>query len=117
MKVPGLPPPRIGRPLQVTAPLLVKTQLGMSWLPPPEMLSVALVFKVSVPASVPPVQVMIPLIEEVVPPESVPLPSENRPRLLIVQGPLSVKVWPFIANVCVVTPLLAPRINPVTVGL
>src|SRR6266853_5035296 len=92
--------------------------LGKSLMPPPPlMFNVPFVAKVSVPAKIPPVQPIVPLMEELVVPDSEPLSTVKEPRLLTVQGPLSVKVCPFIKKVCVVLPPVAPSVRPPTVGL
>jgi hypothetical protein len=41
----------------------------------------------------------------------------NRPRLFTAQLPSRVKVNPFTKNVCVLLPLIAPRVKAATVGL
>ncbi len=81
------------------------------------MFNVPFVASVIVPARVPAVQPIVPLMEELVVPESEPLSTVNEPRLLTVAGPLRVSVCPLKESVCVLLPLVAPRMRPPTVGL
>ena len=95
MNVPGLPPARIVPSAHVTVPLFVKVQFGMSWLPAVVRDNVPLVFKVKIPASVPPVHPIAPLKLEVLVPLSVPLATVNWPQDPTTSRPFSVSVWPF----------------------
>jgi hypothetical protein len=50
-------------------------------------------------------------------PAKVPFVKLKAPLGFTVACPLSVNVWPLMENVCVVTPLDAPKTMPATVAL